>query len=96
MAGIDKILHQERITRKGAKVAYLDNALNVGRGAFIEYQGKPYLKWGNLYYEWTAAGYVAVIKIPRNQEVMVLTPKSIVRCFKNGFAPKVHASIGAT
>jgi len=93
MSEIDKVLHKERITRKEEKVTYLDNALNVGRGALIEYEGKYYLKWDSRFYEWSAAGYVSAISLPNKQLVKVLTPKSIVRCFKNGFLPKVHKSI---
>ncbi len=95
MAVIDRVLHQERITRKDEKVSYQDNALNVARGAFVEYGGKYYLKWGegNRFYEWTAAGYVSSITLPNCQQVSVLTPRSIVRMFKNGFVPGVHESI---
>lgn len=92
IAEIDRVLHRERINRGEEKITYLDNALNVARGAFIEHGGKYYLKWGNGFYEWTAGGYVSVISIPHKQLVNVLTPKSIVRCFKNGLIPKVHDS----
>jgi hypothetical protein len=93
MAGIDRVLHKERINRKGGKVTYQDKALNVARGAFIELDGKYYLKWGNQFLEWSAAGYVSAITLPNNQEVTVLTPNSIARMFKNGFVPCVHDSI---
>lgn len=90
---IDRVLHKERITRKEMKVTYQDNALNVGRGAFIELSGKYYLKWKNRYFEWSPAGYVASITLPPNQQVTILTPKSIVRMFKNGYVPNVHDSV---
>jgi hypothetical protein len=93
MDDIDIVLEKERIAKGGVKVTYKDYAINVARGAFVEYGGKPYLKLGNLFYEWAPSGYVAAIKLPHNQEVRVLTPKSIVRCFKNDFTPKIHESI---
>ena len=92
MAAIDTVLHRERIDRKGQKVTYEDYAINVGRGAFIELGGKYYLKWGNGFYQWSPGGYTSVIAIPHNQLLKVLTPKSIVRCFKDGFCPQVHDS----
>lgn len=92
MPEIDKVLHKERIHKQG-KVTYQDSSSNVSNGAFIEHKEKAYLKWDNRYFEWTAGGYVSAIKIHGNQQVKVLTPKSIVRCFKNGFIPKVHDSV---
>lgn len=93
MAEIDKVLHQERINWLDEKVTYTDYALNVARGAFVEFAGKSYLKWEAGFYEWSPAGYCSVITIPNQQQVTVLTPKSIVRCFKNGFIPNVHHSL---
>ena len=94
IAEIDRVLHRERITRNEEKVTYLDHAINVGRGAFVELEGKYYLKWGQGFYEWSPGGYVTGISIPHRQLLNVLTPKSVVRCFKNGFVPQVHGSIG--
>ena len=93
IAKIDKVLHQERIRRRQEKVTYDDYAINVGRGAFVELAGKYYLKWHYGYYEWSPGGYTSVITIANNQLVKVLTPKSIVSCFKNGFLCQVHSSI---
>ena len=93
MADIDRVLHRERITRKEEKVTFFDYAINVGRGAFVEYENKYYLKWGNRFYEWTPSGYVVEITIPNQLKVKVLTPRSIERCFKNGLIPEVHESI---
>lgn len=93
MAEIDKVLHQERINWLDEKVTYTDNALNVAGGAFVELAGKSYLKWDGGYYEWTPAGYSSRISIPNRQKVVVLTPKSIVRCFKYGFVPETHQSL---
>ena len=61
--------------------------------ALDKFAGKSYLKWEGGYYEWTPAGYSSRITIPNRQKVTVLTPKSIVRCFKNGFTPKTHKSL---
>jgi hypothetical protein len=97
MADIDRVLHKERIIRKDEKVTYRDNALNVARGAFVEYGGKYYLKWwDNRFHEWTASGYVSSITLPNNLHVKVLTPKSIVRMFKRGFVTGAHGSIEKT
>jgi hypothetical protein len=93
MADIDKVLHRERITRKDEKVTYQDNALNVARGAFVEYGGNYYLKYGTRYFEWSPAGYISSITLPNSERVTVLTPRSIVRMLKRGFVTGVHRSI---
>ncbi len=93
MTEIDRAIHKERITSKGAKVTYQDFALNVGEGTFIEHDGGYYLKWGNQFYLWAPGGYVSAITLSQSQLVTVLTPRSIARMFKNGFMPLVHGSL---
>ncbi|WP_183353605.1 hypothetical protein [Geomonas silvestris] len=93
IAAIDKILHGERIGRRSEKISYSDQAANVPEGAFISHQGNAYLKWKGNYVLWTFSGYRAAVNLPPEQEVNVLTPQSIVRCFSAGFVPRVHQSL---
>lgn len=92
IAEIDRVLHRERINRKGEKVTFTAKASSLPDGTFILYAGKYYLKLKTYYLEWTHAGYVSHTTLPENSEVTVLTPKSIVRCFAGGFEPFVHHS----
>jgi hypothetical protein len=89
---IDKIIHEERIDQEDHKVTYLAKATELPDGVYIELDGKPYLKWKNQLLEWSHAGYSSVRNIPKDLDVKVLTPKSLVRCIEDGFTPDVHVT----
>lgn len=91
MSDIDEILHNERFLA-GEKVTFKEIANKLPSGAFVEIDGKYFLKWFFLLLEWSFNGYVDAKEIPENQEVTVLTPKSILRCFESGYIPEVHSS----
>ncbi len=93
IAKIDRILHKERIDRIGRKVFFRDQVSNIPDGTFIEFRGDFYLRWQGIFHLWSFAGYVSARTFPPNLEVVVLTPESIVRCFRNGLKPAVHESI---
>ncbi len=90
---IDNVLHAERIDKAKGKVTYTDKIANLPDGTFINYNGGCYLKWGGRLHQWSVAGYGESITLPADQSVTVLTPKSIVECFRNGLVPEVHSSI---
>ena len=90
MAEIDRVLHRERITTKGTKVTFKAKVGGLPDGTFIDYAGKPYLKWKGYFREWTPGGYVAAITLSPKLQVNVLTPVSIVRCFENGLITDVY------
>lgn len=89
---IDKVLHAERIMRDGGKQTYRARLDTLPSGAFVEYRHAPHLLWHGSLRPWSFGGYGAPIKA-RSTEVIVLTPKSIVRVFQSGLLPQVHASV---
>jgi len=88
---IDKVLHIERIARCGGKQTYLAQLDTLPSGTFVEYRHAPHLLWNGSLRPWSFNGYGAPTKAHAN-EVVVLTPKSIVRVFQSGLLPQVHAS----
>ena len=91
---IDEILHRERMNPNGSKSTYRERLEDLPEGSFIEYNGKPYMiGHSNRVIGWTPFGYRDPIKIPHMEEVDVLTPKSIVRCFRSGYIPQTSESI---
>jgi len=90
---IDEILHRERMNPNGIKFTYKEILGDLPEGSFIEYNGKPYLiSQSNRIMRWTPFGYADFIKIPLTAEVDVLTPKSIVHCFRSGYIPQTSES----
>ena len=90
---IDTILHRERVRKGGVKVTYEDEFHHVPDGAMIELNTVAYVLWNRQLLQWSFDGYTRS-EIPRrsSQRVCVLTPPSIVRMFRGGFRPDVHAS----
>lgn len=93
IAAIDAVLHAERFDKVKGKVSYADTAASLPDGTFISHNGSYYLQWGGKFREWSASGYVSAIDLPGDQIVTVLTPKSIVECFRHGLVPAVHSSV---
>ncbi|MRS01916.1 hypothetical protein EG832_01590 [bacterium] len=93
MKDIDAILQEERIDSAGCKVKFLAEVESLPDGTVVEIEEKYLLKWKNLLLEWSFDGYVSASQVQKGQQVQVLTPRSIVRCFSKGFIPKVHDSV---
>jgi hypothetical protein len=90
---VDKVLHAERAERGGGKRTYIGHLDTLPSGTFVEYRHAPHLLWNGRLWPWSFSGYAASIKCQAT-EVTVLTPKSIVRVFRSGLLPQVHASAG--
>lgn len=86
---IDKVLHKERINRKGEKITYKEKFKNLPDGTFIQIGDKPHLIAKDRLHPWTAAGYEDPIILPDTEIVTVLTPKSTVNAFKAGYKPQM-------
>jgi len=86
---IDKILHRERIDRKGAKLTHSDNIRDLPDGSFIRWQGRPALVAGEKLYFWSPAGYEQHLARPAAGQVEVLTPASIIKTFRAGYTPQM-------
>lgn len=91
---IDSILHAERTRRGGEKVMYEETLEMLPDGVMTELDdANAYLVWRGQLLRWSFDGY-ARGEAPRlaAPNARVLTPASIVRMFRHGFQPDVHAS----
>jgi hypothetical protein len=82
---IDAVLHAER-TGKPAHAS----AADLPTGTFVD-AGGPFLVRSGKLFPWTFEGYGAPIALPK-AEIRVLTPRSIVRLFRQGLEPQIHPS----
>lgn len=92
MPDIDKVLHAERAIRGGGKKTYGAPLAELPRGAIFEHEGLAYLVSTQGYLPWSFIGYGAPQNIGLATVVKVLTPRSIIRAFVEGFTPTVHSS----
>jgi len=88
---MDLELHPTRIAN-GRKVTY-EAALNsLPDGCFVQVDDFAYLVAGNALLLWTLEGYRRRVERPKDSMVTVLTPKSMVGCFRQGYKPEIHES----
>ncbi|MDD2499604.1 MAG: hypothetical protein PHN92_02160 [Geobacter sp.] len=92
IAQIDAVLHAERIDRSRSKVTYLQKRSELPNGAFFFHDGSCWLVWQEQCLKWSEKGYTEVTAMPPDQPLSVLTPRSIVECYRHGFVPRVHSS----
>lgn len=93
ISAIDKRLHKERAIRGGGKVTYQTTFDNIPVGTFIQHNNEAGLYWRDSLYIWSVSGYTRSAHLPeRKDNVIVITPISIVKMFQNGFKPQVHDS----
>ena len=92
---IDKIIHQERLTKLRTKNVYFERLCNLPDGVIIAFPNdltKCFLHKNGKLFQWQPQGYVSEIKPHKGLEVIVLTPKSFVRVFETGFLPQIDKS----
>jgi hypothetical protein len=92
---LDRQLHSERTASRaqGTNVSFLQaRVVDLPPGALVEWADHAWLVTppGQLR-RWSFDGYAAPRDAPQ-ESVRVLTPASVVRAFRHGFAPQVHAS----
>jgi hypothetical protein len=85
---IDEIIHRERIDKNKRKITHRELAKELPDGAMIMISNRAYVKKAGRFYEWTAAGYENAGQVI-DEEVDVLTPASIVNCFRAGYMPQI-------
>ena len=90
-AEIDKRLHAERAIRGGKKVTYTAEFKSLPDGTFIDYQGQAHLCWKGALKQWFPEGYSETsVLLGEDEMVTVLTPRSIVKMYSNGFVPQIQ------
>ncbi len=90
---MDRVLHAERLNGK-AKRTRRRNLNSLPDGAMVALDGGVFAVRNNHLLPWTPSGYSASKPRPRNLEVDVLTPPSILSVLGRGYAPLWHPSAG--
>jgi hypothetical protein len=88
---MDLELHPMRIAN-GKKVTYQAALNSLPDGCFVQVAGFAYLVAGDALLLWTPEGYARRDERPKDSIVTVLTPESIVGCFRQGYMPEIHES----
>lgn len=89
---IDRVMHAERALRGGKKRSFEADLQDLPCGTMYEHDGEACLVWQRGMLRWSFEGYVPVASSAPAGHVRVLTPSSVVRMFRAGFLPRVHAS----
>ena len=97
LAAIDKVVHEERIDSDNQKVSFFAKIGASSDGVFVEVEGRPYVILRKRLLEWSHEGYLSDRDIPPDQDLKVLTPRSIVRYLnarylESGYVPDIHPS----
>jgi hypothetical protein len=97
IGAIDRELHRDRLEPDGRPRTHQAEIGSLPDGTFVAVPGvaEALLVWRGGVVPWSPAGYGAVRKRPRGQEVTVLTPRSTVATIAAGYVPGVHASLEA-
>lgn len=90
---MDSVLHAERLDGK-AKRTYRRSLDLLPDGAMVALDGEVFAVRDKHLLPWTPSGYSASKPRPRNLEVDVLTPPSILSVLGRGYAPLWHPSAG--
>jgi len=88
---MDDVLHAERLNGK-SKRTHRRNIDTLPDGAMIALDGEAYAVRGKHLLRWTPRGYQGSKPRPRGATADVLTPPSILRVLKAGYAPQWHKS----
>ncbi len=86
---IDRVLHAERVDRNGRKKTYRAALSSLPDGTMVEHAGAPHLIWGGKLRPWSFDGYGPGVDAAPDEEVIVLTPRSVVGAIRAGFVPQV-------
>ncbi|HEY8771465.1 MAG TPA: hypothetical protein VIM03_13045 [Thermoleophilaceae bacterium] len=87
---VDAQLHTERVA-PGARTQLRHKARldELPDGAFVLQEGAPWLVLGSHLVSWTTEGYVTPRPRPVGQQVLLITPPSLVSVLRAGWQPLV-------
>jgi hypothetical protein len=86
---VDEVLHSERIDDNNNKVTFTSPFKDLPDGSFIRIEDEPYLVSGKQIFHWTPFGYGKGSLLSAAEKVCVLTPKSTVNAFREGYKPQI-------
>lgn len=93
---MDEELHATRMEGRKKKVTYTAALKTLPNGSFVQIHKDAYLVWNSSLLLWSPEGYKTSETPPRDLSVTVLTPWSIVECFRLGYKPNLHQSWDAS
>src|SRR4029079_8888684 len=89
---MDGVLHAERLDGKKMR-RHRRTIDTLPDGAMIALGGEAYAVRGRKLLRWTPRGYKGTRSRPRGAMGDVLTPPSILKVLKAGYAPRWHPSV---
>jgi hypothetical protein len=88
---MDRRLHDDRLDRKKKRV-YRAEVATLPDGTYVALEGEAWLLRDAWLYAWSDRGYRLRRPRPARGEVVVLTPRSIVKLLTAGYRPSLHAT----
>lgn len=88
---MDRTLHADRLDGKKKRI-YTADITTLPDGAYLTFEDRAWLVWGNRLHAWSDSGYDEQRPRPARGDAAVLTPRSIVDVLRAGFRPEVHSS----
>ena len=92
---MDERLHSERVRPNRTNGTFQARLGDLPDGVFVQrlasYE-EAYLLWRGNLLQWSPGGYRERITRRRDEEVLVLTPRSTVQAIRAGYVPVVHPS----
>jgi len=92
---VDEVLHKERVSKNKTKLFYLELLKNlpIGTMFMLPNIATQYFALGqNRVFKWSPQRYESHPTISGETSVQVLTPRSVVYTFIQGYEPKFHKS----
>ena len=88
---MDVVLHAERLEGRAKRLHRLA-AKDLPDGAMVSVEGAAFAVKGDELLHWTPIGYGERRELPRNGNLDVLTPPSILAALRAGYTPHWHES----
>jgi hypothetical protein len=87
---MDAQLHEERVDpRTRSQLRHSALVDDLPDGAFVLHDGDPHLVLGAHVLRWTPAGYIGPKPRPVRQQIVLVTPPSLVSVLRSGWEPDV-------
>jgi len=93
---IDSILHAERRSRPFQKRTHVATIDALPDGTYIAMEGQAWLVMDDALLAWSGDGYTHRRRRPRDIDMTVLTPPSIVALLRAGYQPGLHPTAYTT
>lgn len=86
---IDNIIHLERIDAERRKVTHQRLVRDIPDGTFVLLNEEPFVFNDSTFHRWTPFGYEQSARVDSDIWLTVLTPRSVVNAFTEGYVPRL-------